>query len=112
MSADDLETARRADLGRRLGDQVGLDRGVEEGLGGDEGVDEVVGLVAAVQSEEHVLVHRPRRAQGEHPAVEGQVVAFHVEVPAPQPQALRLLRGEDLDQLGTGLRRGPGCYPA
>ena len=58
-ATDDLEPSRRLHRRERVGDDVVGERSTEEALGGGERDRRVVGLVRAVQRDEHVGVRRP-----------------------------------------------------
>ncbi len=71
----------------------------EERFGRHEGEHGVVGLVTAVEREEHVLVGTGRREQVEHLAADGGPDVAHLEVDAHHGRTERRPRLEDLDQI-------------
>ena len=69
---DDLEPARRGDLGERLPDHVVRQRvDAEERLDRRQGDGGVLGLMGAVQRQEHLVVLLPEPAQRDHLAADG-----------------------------------------
>ncbi len=79
-AADDLEPARRLHARERLGDDLERQRAAHEALGRRERDGGIVGLVRAVQRQEHVGVLRAGAAEIDEPPADREHVARDTEV--------------------------------
>ena len=92
MPADDLEPPRRPHARERVAHDVGVERRADERLRRGERDRRVVGLVRAVQRDEHVGIARIGREEVEHAPAERGHVGAHTEVDVA-PQHARRRRG-------------------
>ena len=108
LPAHDLEAAGDLQVGEGLRHDLGVERPVEEGLGGGDGHGQVVTLVGAVDGRNRSSSRPPRCAHVQGPAADGDPVVLRGEVPVPTPGALGALGLEDRLQLPVGLAEDQG----
>ena len=95
MPADDLEPPRRTHRREPVGDNRRRQRRADERLGGRERDRRVVGLVRAVQRQEHVGIATARAREVDDAPAERERLREHREVAIAPQHALGLAREED-----------------
>jgi dihydrofolate synthase/folylpolyglutamate synthase len=103
LVSDHLETTRCAHAAERVGHELCVEGTPEERLRGGERQRRVVGLVRAVQGEEHVVVRRVRRVEVDDTPTDGELVGAHTEVDVATDHRRGMAGEKGGHEVGTGL---------